>query len=173
MARKKYPPAYAVTGAGFWPAAGTVPPLEDAPGTYTITQNATDSFTLRLQTPGPFNPAGQEPRVMTGRYVYFPALAGRKMYQVSFVSDPYNAIAPLVGSSCHITFKENPVGLVDGVANDILVVEDAGIPCKVWNNGGAPALVDGSNLAPGQWMKMTVPFEYDSAATTLAITITR
>src|SRR6187200_538925 len=92
MARKKYPPAYAITGGGFWPTVGTVPPLQDAPATYTITQNATDSFTLRLKTPGPFNPSGQEPRVMSGSYVYFPLLAGRKMYQVSFVSDPYNAL---------------------------------------------------------------------------------
>lgn len=170
MAPKKYPPAYAVTGSGFWPTVGTVPPLEDAPGTYTITQDATEAFTLMLRSTDPINPAGSEPRVMANSYVYFPALTGRKLYQVKFVSDPYDAPP---GTKCRITFKENPVGLVDGVANDILVLEQAGIPCKVWNNGGAVALVDNSQLMPDQWMKMTVPFEYDATASPIAITTTR
>lgn len=167
---KKYPPAYAETGAGFWPVVGTVPPLQDSPATYTVTQVSTGNFVLRLKVVGPIDPGDSEPRVMSGVFLYFPSLAGRKLYKVVTVGPAYNGVAPAIGTSCRITFAENPIGMTNGVVEDVFVLEQAGIPCKVWNSGAADGSVDRSPITAGQWMKMKVPFEYDATGTTLAFT---
>jgi hypothetical protein len=166
------PPTYAVTGAGFWPAVGTVPRHQVA-STYTVTQESATVFTLETNpVGGDLLPNSADPRVMQSAFLYIPSLAvGERLVEVSFVGPNFDAEYGVVGTKARIEFKKAPAGLVIGAATAVHVLEFVGIPCKVWNTGGATATVDGSNFIANQWTKMTYPFEYDATASTLGITL--
>ncbi len=166
------PPTYAVTGAGFWPAVGTVPRHQVA-STYTVTQESATVFTLETNpNGGDLLPNSADPRVMQSSFLYIPTLAaGQRLVEVSFVGANFDAVYGVVGTKARIEFKKPPVGLVIGAATPVHVLEFVGIPCKVWNTGGATATIDGSNFIANERTKMTYPFEYDATASTLAFTL--
>lgn len=166
------PPTYAVTGAGFWPVAGTVPRHQVA-STYMVTAESAEVFTLETNpVGGDLTPNDADPRVQQSSFLYIPSLAaGNRLVEVATVGPNFDAEYGVVGTQARITFKQAPVGLVVGVPTAVHVLEFVGIPCKVWNVGAGVATIEGSNFIADQWTKMTYPFEYDGTASALGITL--
>lgn len=169
------PPAYGTTGGAFWPDTGTVPPY-GASAFYDITRDDTDAYFITNAVPGdpiyPSGPPSGTPSVLGGTYIYIPSLAGRKLFQITWVGDAFDTVASgNTPKQARIRFAEGPTALVLNTATPFHVLEGGFGPCRVENIGGAAGTINTDTFVETQWTNMYRPFEYDATGTEFAFTL--